>query len=315
MTNKVVTGQEDIFSMFGIVDEYAEKKKREEEERARKAEELRKQVEATRAASANNTENKKVENKVVFEVNEFTVIRYFGESIDISSYFSSEELAEGLLVKKKDEEPVRKPLDGELLRKRMEKDFPELVKDMTEMVYIKDKNIVIPVMKAKKKGNCTGTSSNEGVSSLIPFDILRDFIAVARLYAEHSLEVHADIYKDHTGKYFLDIPGQEVHQYYCEVTEDAIDIVGRVEDAIKVMEIHSHHTMVALPSQQDNMSERLPGMIYGIVGRIQKPFPDVFIRKFISPADGHVTLPFSSVFQDPFKQIPEFDMSKIEVLS
>lgn len=315
MTNKVVTGQEDIFSMFGIVDEYAEQKKREEEERARKAEELRKQVEATRAASTNTAEKKKVEAKVVFEVNESTVIRYFGESIDIFNYFSSEEIAEGLLVKKKDGETERKPLDGELLRRRMEKDFPELVKDMTEMVYIKDKNIVIPVMKAKKKGNCTETSSNEGVSSLIPFSILRDFIAVARLYAEHSLEVHADIYKGHTGKYFLDIPGQQVHQYYCEVTEDALDIVSRVEDAIKVMEIHSHHKMVARPSQQDDLSERLPGMIYGIVGRTQNAFPDIFIRKFISSTDGHVTLPYSSVFQDPFNQIPDFDMSKIEVLS
>ncbi|WP_448193011.1 hypothetical protein, partial [Azospirillum sp. sgz301742] len=168
MSKNVIAGQEDIFSMFGIVDEAAEQKKREEEERAKKAEELRKKVEAQREASSSQPAAKKVEIKVVFEPNESTVIRYYGESIDILNYFTTEELAEGLLVKKKDAESERKPLDGELLRRRMEKDFPELVKDMTEMVYIKDKNIVIPVMKAKKKGNCSETSSFEGVSLSIP---------------------------------------------------------------------------------------------------------------------------------------------------
>lgn len=315
MTKNALEGQEDIFSMFGIVDEVAEQKKREEEERARKAEELRKQVEANRANPSSSSETKKKEVvKDVFEPNEDTVIRYYGESIDIYNYFSPEELAEGLLVKKKDGDSERKPLDGELLRKRMEKDFPELVKDMTEMVFLKDKNIIIPVMKAKKKGNCMETSSSEGVSfSPIPFSILTDFISVAKMYAEHSLEIHADIYRDSKGQYFLDIPGQQVHKFWCEVTEDARNIAERVGDSIKIVEIHSHHSMAARPSEQDNRSERVPGMIYAIIGRLQNYFPDVFIRTF-SNEYGHVSLPFNLVFQDPFLKVPEFDMTEIEVM-
>lgn len=315
MSKNTLEGQGDIFTMFGIVDEVAEQKKREDEERARKAEELRKQVESNRAKASSNPETKKKEvEKDVFEPNESTVIRYYGESIDVLTYFTTEELAEGLLVKKKAGEPERKPLDGELLRKRMEKDFPELVKDMTEMVFLKDKNIVIPVMKAKKKGNCMETSSCEGVSfSPIPFSILSDFISVAKIYAEHSLEVHADIYRDSKGQYFLDIPGQQVHQFWCEVTEDAHNIAERVGDSMKIVEIHSHHSMPARPSEQDNRSERVPGMIYAIVGRIQNYFPDVFIRTF-SNEYGHVSLPFNLVFQEPFMKIPEFDMTEIEVM-
>ncbi|MFT9495757.1 MULTISPECIES: hypothetical protein [Bacillota] len=311
MTKNVIAGQEDIFSMFGIVDEYAEQKKQEEEERARKAEELRKQVENKKAATS--AENKGTE-KDLFEVNQDTVIRYFGESIEIISYFTSEELAEGLLVKKKDGETERRPLDGELLRKRMEKDFPELVKDMTEMVYLKDKNIVIPVMKAKKKGNCRETSSQEGVSFPVPFNVLSQFISLARLYAEQSLEIHADIYKSATGHFFLDVPAQRVHKYWCEVSESSYDIAERVEDAIKVLEIHSHHCMAPLPSTQDNESERLPGMIYAIVGGLQKPLPDITIRCFISEDEGHKPVPFHLVFEDPFKSLPAFDMSKVEVV-
>lgn len=312
MTKNVIAGQEDIFSMFGIVDEYAEQKKQEEEERARKAEELRKQVESKKVATT-GTEKKEKE-KDLFEVNQDTVIRYFGESIEIISYFTSEELAEGLLIKKKDGETERRPLDGELLRKRMEKDFPELVKDMTEMVYLKDKNIVIPVMKAKKKGNCRKTSSQEGVSFPIPFKILSQFISLARLYAEQSLEIHADIYRSTTGHFFLDVPAQRVHKYWCEVSESSADIAERVEDAIKVLEIHSHHWMAPLPSTQDNESERLPGMIYAIIGGLQKPLPDITIRQFISEDEGFSQVPFQLVFEDSFTSLPAFDMSKIEVV-
>lgn len=312
MTKNVIPGQEDIFSLFGIVDEYAEKQKQEEEERARKAEELQKKIEAQKASA--KSENKETKNS--FDINENTIIRYFGESIEISTYFTSEEIAEGLLVKKKEGESERKPLDGELLRKRMEKDFPELVKDMTEMVYLKDKNIVIPVMKAKKKGNCLGASSLEDVSFKIPFRILRDFIAIAQLFAEQSLEIHADVYLDNQGRFFLDIPPQKVHKYWCVVTEEAMDMAMRIGDATKLLEIHSHHHMKPIPSSQDNLSERIPGMTYAIIGCLgsNSPFPDITIRRFVSEEIGHIPLNYRDVFEDPFMNLPPFDMSKIEAV-
>lgn len=311
--SKVVEGQTDIFSMFGLVDEVAEQKKREEEERKKKLEELQKKA----ASSSKAKTEKKAADE--FSVDENTVIRYFGENIEIQQYFSAEEIAEGVLVKKKGEEK-REKITGEMLRKRMERDFPELVKGMTEMVYVKDKNLVVPVMQAKKKGNCIlETSSAEGVSSFlspvrIPFFILRDFIAVAKLFAEESLEVHADIYMNRKGQFLLDFPEQIVHRFYCEVAENPYSLAMRIPDGYKkVAEIHSHHHMSPLPSIQDNRSEIVPGMIYIIVGYTQKVFPELFIRKYISPAHGWKRLSYHDVFEDPFRHLPELDMSRFHL--
>lgn len=318
--------QTDIFSTFGLIDEHAEKlrkeeeqKKKEMEERHAKAAALQKQV---NEANANKTKASKPATKaeVPFTPNEDTVIRYYGESFAITSYFTPEELAEGLLVKKKDDETERKPLTEELLRKRMEKDFPELVKDFTEIIYLKDKNIVVPTMKAKKKGNCGEVLSSDSTSPFsikIPFAILRDFIALAKLYGKPRLEVHGDIYfKPSDRSYFLDIPEQRIHCYWTEVTESSYSIAERIQlDAIKVAEIHSHHEMRPLPSVQDNESERIPGMHYIIVGHTDRFFPEVFLRQFISEAAGHIDKKFSSLFEDPFFELPSFDMDGIVVES
>lgn len=319
---KVKLEQTDIFSMFDIEDEAAEQKKREDEERRKKAEELRKKMELAKHANADKSSEipaSKPEPEK-FDVNENTVIRHYGESIEITSYFTTEELAEGLLVKKKDGEDERKPLDGELLRKRMEKDFPEMVKEHTEVVFLKSKNLVIITQKAKKKGlDCMEESlSYDSGSSFsfpfpkIPFAILRDFIAVARFYGEVELEVHADVYYQN-GQYFLDFPQQLVHRYWVEVIESSSEIVNRVEDAVKVLEIHSHHKMRPIPSSQDNQSERVPGRYYAIVGLTQKFLPDITARKFISEEYGHVNLSPELIFEDPFHKIPAFNENAIEV--
>lgn len=136
----------DIFSVFGIIDENAEVKKQKEAaekekaaaERAQKLAEIKqKSSEALakpgepKAAAAKKSEVDK------FVPTEDTVIRYYGESYEITSYFSPEEIAEGLLINKKDEGTERKPLDLEMLRKKMERDFPELVKEYTDMVFVK----------------------------------------------------------------------------------------------------------------------------------------------------------------------------------
>jgi hypothetical protein len=319
---KVNLEQTDIFSMFDIVDEVAEQKKREEEERRVKAEELRKKLELAKQANAEKTsetpDSKPEPEK--FDVNENTVIRHYGESIEITSYFTTEELAEGLLVKKKDGEDERKPLDGELLRKRMEKDYPEMVKEHTEVVFLKSKNLVIITQKAKKKGtDCMVESlSYDSGSSFsfpfpkIPFAILRDFIAVARFYGEVELEVHADVYYQN-GQYFLDFPQQSVNKYWVEVIESSVDIITRVEDAAKVLEIHSHHNMQPIPSSQDNQSERVPGRYYAIIGLTQKFLPDITARKFISEEHGHVNLSPEIIFENPFYNIPAFNENAIEV--
>lgn len=326
-----MTQQQDFFSMFDIVDEATEQKRKEQEEKAAKAEEARQaklaeiQAERNEASASEQIgtdtskpvkapETKKEEE---FKPNESTVIRYYGESLEITAYFTAEELAEGLLVKKKDVEDERQPLTSEMLRKRMEKHFPELVKSHTEIIFLKDKNLIIPTMKAKKKGNCMELSNDNSFPfPKIPFEILRQFLALAKHFGDKSLEVHADIYYNkEVNRYFLDIPQQTVHTYWVEVTESGWETVERVMDAIKVLEIHSHHGMYPTPSSQDNESERVPGMHYAIIGNTQRYFPDVFLRQFISESVGHRIISFDQVFECPFQELPYFDTNKIEVSS
>ena len=328
-----------IFDIFHFVDKDAEAKKEEEAKlKAEREAEAKAKAEAAKAereaklaelrekngsdnkaeGTAASTPAKEVKTEVKFAPNEETVIRFYGESFEITSYFTTEELAEGLLVNKKDSEPERKPLTEELLRKRMEKDFPELVKGYSEIVFIPEKNLIIPMVKAKKKG-CTEAEvllSNDSTFAFpkIPFSILQDFISLAKLYSEEHLEVHADVYyQTDTDTYFLDVPKQVVHEYWVEVTEDIHTIARRVLDAVKVLEIHSHHHMLAIPSKLDNASERVPGMYYAIVGNMNRFFPDVFIRQFISEEVGHKLHQVSELFECPFQQLPTYDSNAIEV--
>ncbi|MEK5071658.1 hypothetical protein [Sporosarcina sp. FSL K6-1508] len=316
--------QTDIFKVFGLIDDHAEKKKQEEAERAAKARADKEEYEAkaaeirkkTSVTTPRETVNKK--DVETFTPNEDTIIRYYGETFEITSFLTSEELAEGFLVKKNDE-TERIPLEPEMLRKRMEKEFPELVKAHTEIIFLKDKNIIIPTMKAKKKGNCENVLSSDSTSpflSKIPFSILQEFISLSKIYGELSLEVHGDIYyciQKH--EYFLDIPKQSVHRLWAEVTEESLSIVERVQDAIKVLEIHSHHSMRPLPSPQDDESERVPGMHYAIVGYIHHYLPEVFLRQFVSEDVGHIRKDVISLFECPFQTLPSFEIESIEVNS
>lgn len=320
-----MTQQSNIFEMFGLVDELEDKKKveaaekkakedalREAEKETRNAE-MKAKMEASKVASQEKAKETKPKEEV-FTPNENTVIRFYGESIDIHTYFSTEELVEGLLVKKKEGENERKPLTPELLRARMEKDFPELVKDHTEIVFLKDKNMIVPMIKAKKKGADVADFATSFPFPIIPFNILGEFIEVAQSLGNFNFEVHGDIYLNPaTQTYFLDIPQQKVHKFWVEVTESAGSIVSRIEDAIKVCEIHSHHSMLPNPSSQDNESERVPGMHYVIVGNTNMFFPSITARTFISGIQGHRKVAVSNIFDSPFKLSPSsFDIANID---
>lgn len=319
-TNSNTQTQSDIFSLFGLVDEHAEKKI--VEEKARQAE-MQEKLDKIVAKSENETPKaptkpvKKEEEK--FTPDENTVIKYFGIDIPITQYFTPEELVEGLLVKKADGETERKELEPEMLRKRMEKDYLELVKKFTAIIFLKKQNVIVVTMEARKKGLCSESyvlSSDSTSLSFpkIPSLVLNEFISLAKFYGKHNLEVHGDIYYCTEKKeYFLDIPKQSIHRYWVDVTEDAYSIVQRIKYAVKIMEIHSHHTMVPVPSAQDNESERVPGMYYAIVGHTNNFFPNVFLRQFISESLNHRILPLTDMFECPFERLPQFDIESIEV--
>lgn len=315
--------QTNIFDLFGMVDEAkVEKEKKEallkkekEEKLAKQQEEMKKRMEEQKKKSPGTPSTSKETAKVdEFKPNEETTIRFMGESMSITAFFTPEELAEGLLVKKKDKEPERQPLTAEMLRARMEKEFPELVKNHTEMVFLKAKNLVVPVMKAKAKGSEGIMAAHDSLFP-IPFDILNQFITLANFYATYNLEIHADIYYCNEKKdYFLDVPAQSIHVYRTEVTESALSIATRIESAIKLMEIHSHHSMRPTPSALDNESERVPNMVYAIVGETERFFPSITSRQFLNEQLGHIQLHPKDIFESPFDQMPSFDPDGIEVV-
>ena len=309
----------DIFNLFNLTEELDQQKKAEEqraaEEKKKQQEEAtKKRLEEQKAKVSTKPAAKPEPKADEFKPNEDTVIRFHSEHIEITQYFSTEELAEGLLVQKKDGTTERTPLTGELLRARMENDFPELIKGMTEVVYLKAKNMIVIIMVAKKKG-CMECVVQEEEQSKIPFDLLQQFINMAKYYAFVGKEVHADIYYSNSyNAYFMDIPEQVVDEHWVEVVESAFSIAQRIEDATKVCEIHSHHLFEAFFSVQDDESERVPGMYYVVVGRVEDYFPSIKARIFI---DGkHEDISVERLFTSPFvRQVDTDAKSNIKLTS
>ncbi|MCM3317950.1 Mov34/MPN/PAD-1 family protein [Rummeliibacillus stabekisii] len=332
---------ENVFDLFNLIDE--DEMQRQEAERIKKEEEQKQKEELMKKLAAANTNpesstnapakaekaEKKAPEADKFKLDENTVIRYYGEQFEITAYFSTEELEEGILqkTKKKDNEDgpttERINITAEHVRKRLEKDFPELVKDYTEIVYIEKKNLIVPTMKAKKKGNIDVMNevlpSNDDSTSFrlnkIPFTLFAEFVALAQLFAKANLEVHADIYYNfETSKFVLDVPQQTVHKYWVNPTEDSEKTLERVGiDVRKVCEIHSHHLLRAKPSQQDNESERIPGMFYVIVGELDNDWPNLSIRMFLNNEISWIPKKFTDVFESPFSKIPFLDNNNIKI--
>lgn len=262
--------------------------------------ETNKQTPKPSSKSSSSTATKKTGD--AFKVTTDTKISYAGEVTMITEYFTEEEIKKGT----PDKEGKSKKITKEMVQAKLEERYAELVPDLTELVYFKEKDMIVPVLKAGKKGN---TSVHSEVSQ-IPFNILEDFVVVANHYASlFKTEVHADIYHDlDTNEFFLDFPEQQVSPVIAEVTEaalvTAVKFMGkRVK---KVMEIHSHHYLPAFPSPTDDASERAP-IYYTIVGKLGEPTPHITCRTFNTFTQEHFNIDPSELFADFHK---EFNMDK-----
>ncbi|KZE68020.1 hypothetical protein AWM68_17780 [Fictibacillus phosphorivorans] len=326
--------QTDIFSMFNIEDEVETKKI----EAAKAAEEAKaKQIERINAMKGNAENNGKTgmkpsvtEKKDPFKVTVSTIIRYAGEERPVTSYFSIEQLENGLATKKKDSDEVEyKPISENDLRKKLEEDYPELVANFTSLVYIEKKDIVVPVLQAKKKGNndCTEESPiilgdsfyTPSPKKKIPFQLLAEFLVIAKDFAKtFGTEVHADFYLDlDTDEFFMDIPKQRVNPVLVEITETPLESALKFIEKryVKVMEIHSHHYMSATPSSIDDANERSQ-ILYAIVGRLDRLFPEITLRTFDLATQRHIPLNPSLVFEEQDYQNDVryiYDTSVVEV--
>jgi hypothetical protein len=305
--------QTDIFSMFNIVDEVAERQKREAEEKARREAEWRKRMEERRASYSTNDQGEEQKAPVIkqndFNVKPTTVIMKWGEQIPLLNFFTEDEILNGIGEK-------RKKIDAEAVRKRMFREHPDMVPGLTTLVYAEKQDIIVVMHQARKKG-CTETlSESDSVSDIdkrrIPFTLLQDFMKIAvDVYDVFGTEIHADIYWSKQYEQFvMDVPFQNVHRYFCEVTESPQSIAERMLEGKwhKVAEIHSHHTMSAKPSPQDDESEIVPGIFYVIVGRIQEFFPEITVRIYDDMLKQHILLSPDLIFERP--HAPSFDVSE-----
>lgn len=151
----------------------------------------------------------------------------------------------------------------------------------------------------------------------IPFSLLNDFIHIARNYSNESeVEIHADIYLNlDNGTFFTDFPKQNVSKYFCEVTEEPLDLAMKFFDIPhrKVLEIHSHNTMSPIPSPTDNQAERT-NILYVIVGKLQNFFPEITCRTFDLEKQIHIPLKIHQIFEHPFTELhEEYELNTTEV--
>lgn len=236
--------------------------------------------------------------KESFVIDVKTAIRYQGQNTDLISLFTVKEITEGLTKK-----GSISPITEKDILKALEKEHPELDPSIAKIIYIKNKNLLIPHIPGKKNGlnekQPSAPNESEGVFQLkilrnrlylsneknqkqitIPERLIYDFIKLARSFSnEFSVEVKGEIYYDlSSNSYKLFIPRQRVTHTLIEVNELTPKEALIFCEMIKVMEIHSHHIYSPIPSKIDNEHDRSRGLYYAIIGDIQNLFPSITVR-------------------------------------
>lgn len=269
-----------------------------------------------------------------FNINADTVIRYHREIYSILDFFSTDEVENGIKIIKNDDTVEYKKIDEELVRARMEKaGFLEFVKGYSQFNYFGgERNFIIPCIISKKKGHMEisiDKNSNkkylQGLEPKIPFTLLGQFIAVAKMLGRLNLEVLGEFYFNYdTNEYMLHIPFQQVNDFWCLSKEEPGEfkrkmLIENGQSVELVCEIHSHHSLLARPSSLDDQSERVPSMFYVIVGETDKERPDVFVRTF-TPSGNHVEKRLEDIFiaddfcDEKFETLPRFKAKWIEIV-
>lgn len=194
-----------------------------------------------------------------------------------------------------------------LIVKKLSKEYLELLPTLTSLYFESKRNIIVPVLKAKKKGVKLLPEGKK-----IGYEVIHDFITISKVFARYSLEVHGDIYYNfERSEYFLDIPQQVVSSVFCKVTEELGCLALKVIGSKKVGEIHSHHTMAPFPSATDNQHER-NCLIYIIVGSMGDFFPRITARTFDTEYEKHISLKLENIVESPYTHTyDKYDLSKV----
>lgn len=143
----------------------------------------------------------------------------------------------------------------------------------------------------------------------IPYEILSEIISFFKSYIIENEEFEALAYifwSFEREEYFVYIPKQKVSKARVEPECSFIDD----EKNLLVMQIHSHNTMNAFFSRDDDASE-LATKLYSVVGRLDKVFPD--IRTRISVGGKFVEINPSTVFDGFEGEFPKNWQESVEL--
>lgn len=207
---------------------------------------------------------KKQEKENELPPNEPRIVRYAGETIVLDA---PDQLNWNL-------EQVRRHLEEVL-------GYPELTKDRTEMIYDKEKKLIIPVIKARKAGAVIESRIGridpekgelEFSLPLIPGSYLQLVLDFFRaVYREKGTEAMAWILWDPKEmKYSLEIPLQHVTPGSVDVDEEYLLKHPEIQsEYLQVVHLHSHGAMDAFFSSVDDAWET--GIrVYGVVGNLDR---------------------------------------------
>jgi len=201
----------------------------------------------------------------------------------------------------------------EAVRAWLEETFPELSKERTEMLYDKETGHFIPMLRGHKKGHSIPTYTEHPDESLpvyhfrdrhgrvfeirrtqtglfavpikrdeqtearfaffvpkVPVSILTEIVQVFQF--EPDCEHLVYVLWDRESGYFVHWPRQSS-------TVVSVEAEGylETEERFMVMQIHSHGTMQAFFSAQDDADEVRTGL-YGVIGRCNTPYPTLVCR-------------------------------------
>lgn len=228
--------------------------------------------EAKNAKAKKNNNNKVEKKEDELPPGEPRVVRYAGETIVLDA---SEQINWDL-------EQVRQYLEEVL-------GCPELTKDRTEMIYDKEKKVIIPVIKARKAGAVIESRIGkidpekgefEFSLPLIPGVYLQTIFDFFRtVYRKMGTEAMAWILWDPIAKmYLIDVPLQHVTPGSVDVDEEYL--LGHPEiqsEYLQVAHIHSHGAMNAFFSGVDDDWDT--GIrVFGVVGNLDRPVSTALFR-------------------------------------
>lgn len=144
----------------------------------------------------------------------------------------------------------------------------------------------------------------------IPYEILSEIISFFKSYITESKEFEALAYifwSFEDEEYFVYIPKQKVSKARvipeCSIADD--------EKNLLVMQIHSHNTMPAFFSRDDDAGEQAT-KLYSVVGRLDKVFPNIKTRisvggKFVEINPSTVFDGFEGMFPEEWQESVELD--------